>query len=190
MSSHTLPSAIADAVKNATEEINVSNLKSLADDVIEKCMEQLISHVNGHAVAVWMPESKDGQEVLTIAYNVGGKGSDVEGIISQSLDDGLVSKSFKEAQVVCHKGFFKHKEQSSDVDKQLGQMTAHQMASPFNLFGLTVGAITVIQTLGAGVENHADWGFDDQDVRHFTVVVAIIQRLFELNLIRRLETLN
>ena len=187
MSTNQLPQVIATAASDAVEQVDVSNLKSYTDDVIEQSLLHLIDKVNGHAVAIWLPENKEGEEVLTIAYNVGDNGPEVEGVISQSLDDGLVSKAFKESQVVCHQGFFKHKDQSSEVDKELGQMTAHQIAAPLAILGQTIGAITVIQTLGAGVENHEDWGFDDDDVEHFRVVVSVIQRLFELNLIRSLK---
>lgn len=181
-----LNSAIHEASEKFLADVNIENFKSLTDQVLENCIMNLIAMVNGHAVAVWLPEQKDGEEVLTIAYNVGEKGPEVEGVISQSLDKGLVSKSFKEKETVCHQGFFKHRDQSSSVDKELGQITAHQIASPFDLFGKTIGAITVIQTLGAGVEQHEDWGFNDHDVRNFDKTVQIIQRLFELNVIRQL----
>ena len=184
MSNIELKTAIANVSKKFIDNVNIEGFRSLADRVIENAISNLIDLVNGHAVAVWLPEIKDDEEVLTIAYNVGEKGPEVEGVISQSLDKGLVSKSFKEKETVCHQGFFKHRDQSSSVDKELGQITAHQIASPFQLFGETIGAITVIQTLGAGVEQHDDWGFNDEDVRHFDKSVQIVQRLFELNLIR------
>ena len=69
---------------------------------------------------------------------------------------------------------------------ELGQVTAHQIASPFQLFGKTIGAITVIQTLATGIEQHSDWGFDNDDILHFETGVAIIQRLFEWNIVRRI----
>lgn len=181
-----LNTTIATESEKFLGNVDLENFKSLTDQVIENCITNLIALVNGHAVAVWLPEQKDGEEVLTIAYNVGEKGPEVEGVISQSLDKGLVSKSFKQKETVCHQGFFKHRDQSSSVDKELGQITAHQIAAPFELFGKTIGAITVIQTLGAGVEQHDDWGFNDEDVRHFDGTIQIIQRLFELNVIREL----
>ena len=146
----TKANAISAAATRFVVTLTVANFKTLSDQVVENCIGHLIDGVNGHAVAIWLPEEKDGDEVLTIAYNVGEKGPEVEGVISQPLEKGLVSKSFKEKQTVCHQGFFKHKEQSNTVDKELGQITAHQIAAPFQLFRKTVGAITVIQTLGAG----------------------------------------
>ena len=179
--------AIEESSEAFVAKINIDNLKSLTDDVIEKSILNTIDQVNGHAVAIWLPDEKDGQDVLTIAYNVGDKGPEVEGVISQKLDEGLVSKSFKNNETVCHQGFFKHREQSSSVDKKLGQITAHQIASPFRLFGKTIGAITVIQTLAAGVEQHSDWGFNNTDIQHFESSVQITQRLFELNVIRKMD---
>ena len=166
--------------------LDTGSLKLYSDDVIDNCIKNLIDHVNGHAVAVWLEEQKEGSDVLTIAYNVGEKGDEVEGVISQSLEDGLVSKAYKEKETICHQGFFKHKEQSMKVDQKLGQITAHQIAAPFQLFGKTIGAITVIQTLAAGFEQHSDWGFDRTDIEHFESTVEVIQRLFELNIIRKL----
>ena len=187
MANTELQDKISEASNQFVKAITVDNFKELSDKVIENCVDNLIVGVNGHAVAFWLPEQKAGEDVLTIAYNVGDKGPDVEGVISQPLDKGLVSKSFTEKTTVCHQGFFKHRDQSSSVDKELGQITAHQIASPFQLFGETVGAITVIQTIRAGLEQNSEWGFDDNDVQHFEEDVQVVQRLFELNVIRQLQ---
>jgi hypothetical protein len=117
---------------------------------------------------------------------VGERGHEVEGLVSTPTDKGLVSKAFKELKTICHQGIFKHKEQSTEIDMELGQVTAHQIAAPFHLFNRPIGAITVIQTLATGIEQHSEWGFDNGDIQHFETGVAIIERLFELNIIRRI----
>jgi hypothetical protein len=181
-----LNTSIETAANSFLSDLQTSSLKSYSDDVIDNCIRNLIDQVNGHAVAIWLEEQKEEGDVLTIAYNVGDKGHEVEGVISQSLESGLVSKAYKQNETICHQGFFKHKEQSTKVDQKLGQITAHQIAAPFQLFGKTIGAITVIQTLAAGFEQHSNWGFDQADINHFEASVEVIQRLFELNIIRQL----
>lgn len=186
MTESALHRAINEASRATAAALDLGNFRSLVDDVIEKGAENLLDQINGHALAIWLKCQQSGDEVLTIAYNVGEKGSTLEGVVSQSLTGGLVSKAFKENKVVCHQGLFKHKEQSQAVDKALGQMTAHQIASPFTLFGATLGAVTVVQTLAAGIEHHSEWGFTNDDILHFATGVEVLQRLFELNIIRRL----
>ena len=181
-----LKSAIEEATRSFLSDIEIKSVKSLVDKVVHGSLNNLVTQVNGHAVAIWLHEQKPEGEALTIAYNVGEKGHDVEGVVSQPLDDGLVSKAFKEEKTICHQGVFKHKEQSTDVDKELGQMTAHQIAAPFSLFGKTIGAITVIQTLAKGYEQQSEWGFDKSDIEYFETSVDTIQRLLELNVIRKL----
>lgn len=186
MTKTELGSAINDAAVAAVNNLNLDTLKSLTDSVVQGSIENLNDLVNGHATAIWIRENKQGDDVLTIAYNVGVKGEEVEGVVSQSLDSGLVSKAFKNEKTICHQGFFKHREQSTDVDKELGQVTAHQIATPFKLFGQSIGALTVIQTLAAGVENNSEWGFDAEDIENFEAMVRVIERLLELNVIRQL----
>ncbi len=187
MTESTLSSAIEAAAQSFLSGLSVDSFQTLSDKVIDGCMKNLMNQVNGHAAAVWVHQSSDEGEVLTIAYNIGEKGRDVEGVVSQSLDSGLVSKAYKDLETICHQGFFKHKEQSAEVDKELGQITAHQIAAPFQLFGQTVGAITVIQTLATGVAQQSEWGFDESDVSVFKDSAEAIQRLFELNAIRSLS---
>ena len=186
MTKTELNTTINEAAVAAEANLDLDALKSLSDDVIEGSIENLNELVSGHATAIWMREEKDGEEVLTIAYNVGGKGEEVEGVVSQSLDSGLVSKAFNDDETICHQGFFKHKEQSSSVDKELGQITAHQIATPFKLFGQGVGAVTVIQTLAAGIEANSEWGFENSDIENFEAHVRVLERLFELNVIKQL----
>lgn len=184
------PSELRTAIDQATDSylggLELSVLPSLADDVIKGSILNLIQLVNGHAIAIWLPERQGDADVLTIAYNVGGRGHDIEGEISQSLDKGLVSKAYLENETICHQGFFKHREQSSAVDKELGQVTAHQIATPFKLFGKTVGAATVVQTLASGIEQQSEWGFDENDVTLYRNGIETIERLFELNVIRNI----
>ena len=186
MTKTEMKSAVNEAAAEAVSKLTLENLNSLTDSVVEGCLESLNELVNGHAAAIWIREDKGGEQVLTIACNVGGKGDEVEGVVSQSLDSGLVSKAFNDGETICHQGFFKHKEQSTEVDKELGQMTAHQIAAPFELFGKAIGAVTVIQTLAAGVEKQSEWGFDKSDVESFNVQLRIIERLLELNVIKQL----
>lgn len=186
MTDTNLKSAIEAATKSFLAEVNIASIKSLVDNVVEGSLNNLTAQVNGHAAAIWLHEQKPDEDVLTIAFNAGGKGHEVEGVVSQSLDDGLVSKAYKEQKTICHQGIFKHKEQSTDVDRELGQMTAHQIAAPLALFGQTVGAITVIQTLAKGYEQQSEWGFDEADISYFETSVDTVQRLLELNVIRKL----
>ena len=186
MSPSELRIAIDEATKSFVGSLEIDVFQALTDNVIEGSIVNLNQLVNGHAIAIWLPEQRDGEDVLTIAYNVGERGHEVEGVISQSLDKGLVSKAFRDGETICHQGFFKHREQSVAVDQELGQVTAHQIAAPFKLFEKSVGAITVIQTLASGIEQQSEWGFDENDVSVFESGVETVQRLFELNIIRKL----
>ena len=85
MTKTELTTTINEAVVAAVSRLDLDALKSLADEVIDGSIENLNELVNGHATAIWMREVKDGDEVLTIAYNIGGKGEEVEGVVSQSL---------------------------------------------------------------------------------------------------------
>ena len=187
MSHSDLKTALDRASQSSAASLTTDTFRSLTDAVIENTFSNLNQLINGHATAVWLPEQRESETVLTIAYNVGARGHEIEGVISQSLDKGLVSKSYQEGETICHQGFFKHREQSSTVDQELGQITAHQIAAPFALFGQTIGAITIIQTLASGLEQQSEWGFDEDDVSMFQSGVEAIQRLFELNVIRGLE---
>lgn len=186
MSPSELRMAIDEATESYLDQLEVKTLQALSDNVIEGSVSNLKQLINGHAVAIWLPENRNGEDVLTIAYNVGERGHMIEGTISQPLGSGLVCKAFRENQTICHQGFFKHREQSLGVDQELGQVTAHQIATPFELFGKTVGAATIIQTLASGIVQHSEWGFDESDVELFESGVETIQRLFELNIIRKL----
>lgn len=184
------PSELRTAIDQATDSylggLELSVLPELADQVIKGSILNLIQLINGHAIAIWLPENRDGEDVLTIALNVGERGHEIEGEISQSMDKGLVSKAYRENETICHQGFFKHREQSSAVDQELGQVTAHQIATPFKLFDKIVGAVTVVQTLASGIEQQSEWGFDENDVALFRTGIETIERLFELNVIRKI----
>jgi hypothetical protein len=179
-SKQSIQSTIASFSTIATDEL----IHELADPTIERCFSNLLDHIHADAAAIWLKQSSDDGDVLTIAYNVGGRGSDIEGVVRQPLDRGLVSKAFRERKTICHQGIFKHKEQSAEVDLKLGQFTAHQIAVPFDLFGKPLGALTAIQTLDAGIKHDSDWGFKAEDIKHFETWLEIIQRLFELNYLR------
>jgi len=186
MSSSELRTAIDEAAESFVGRLEIVTLQSLADPVIEAAISNLNQLIDGHAIAIWLPENRAGEAVLTIAYNVGERGHEIEGVVSQSLGKGLVSKAYRDHETICHQGFFKHRDQSIDVDQKLGQVTAHQIATPFQLFDRTVGAATIIQTLASGIEKHSEWGFDERDVDRFQAGIETIQRLFELNIIRQL----
>jgi hypothetical protein len=172
----------------SASDITVGNIRELADDVIENSFLSLLDHINANAAAIWLRTRDSEEEFLTIAYNVGGRGAEIEGQVRQTLDAGLVSKAYQEAKTICHQGIFSHKEQSMDVDRELHQVTAHQIAAPFYILGTRAGAITAIQTLGGNIGPGAKWGFNDPAVGHFENWVKVMQRLFELNLRRAADS--
>ena len=172
------------AIEKFLRDIRYEQIRALADDVIELYLTNLLKTLEAHAVAIWLKTVGPEGDRLTIAYNVGQRGTEVEGKINQALDQGLVSKAFREGMAICHQGIFKHREQSLAVDRQLGQITAHQIAVPFRFFDRTIGAMTVIQTLDAGIADHLQWGFDKDEIKLFEGEVVVVQRLFELNFLK------
>ncbi len=167
------------------DKVTVEGFRELADPVIEQSFKTLLDQINADAAAVWLKDGAAGSEVLTIAYNIGGRGSELENQVSQSLDSGLVSKAFRESSTICHEGLFCHQEQSHEVDRQLHQLTAHQIAAPFSIAGNQVGAVTAVQIQDERSGNRTEWGFEHADVSAFENWVAIMERLFELNLRRQ-----
>ncbi|MEM9944139.1 MAG: hypothetical protein AAF939_21465 [Planctomycetota bacterium] len=164
---------IADILNNPS----VQRFQELADPVIRDSMRDLAKHLGANAAALWV--RPPGEEKLTIAVNVGIRGTEVEGKISQDLSSGLVSKAFKENVVICDEGPFRHSEQSMDVDMELGQMTQFQIAGPIQMFGTTVGAVTDIQMTTADSPAPQEWGFQKGAEEIFRRWLPVAQRLFE-----------
>jgi hypothetical protein len=164
--------------------VTVDNFRDLADPVIENSFRMLLKTIDADAAAIWLVNTSDRGQVLTIAYNVGGRGAEIEKKVSQPLDSGLVSKAFRESATICHDGFFSHKEQSSNVDTELHQLTAHQIAAPFKIAGTLIGAATVVQVQDAKSSSRIHWGFEKPAIELFENWVAVTGRLFELNLRR------
>ena len=160
------------------DTLSVESFGSLADSTIRESFDDLLGNINADAGALWIVEH-DKPDELTIAVNVGAKGSTIEGNVSQGLDTGLVSRAYRELELVHDQGAFRHPEQSMDVDMQLGQYTAYQIACPFQMFDKTIGAVTVIQLSSAENAGTREWGFQDEAVTSFTRWVAVAQRLFE-----------
>ena len=167
---------------NPSQALSLDNIRTVADEVIESGFENLLKFIHCDSAAIWL--KNPAEDKLTIAFNVGGRGKELEGQVSQSLDSGLVSKAYREQQMICHQGIFNHKEQSSQIDMELGQMTAHQIAAPFKLFGQLVGAVTAVQIISSEKPRTSGWGFDDEMCHRFTNWVQVAERLFELNLLK------
>jgi hypothetical protein len=164
-------------------QLSIDTFKELADEVTRASFGDMVRQLGGDAGAIWIVDKSKPQE-LVIAVNVGAQGDSIEGKVTQSLDSGLVSKAYTEKQLVHDEGAFRHPEQSMDVDMQLGQYTAYQMASPFNLFGETIGAATVIQ-LASTKSANGEWGFSKEAVQSFRTWVPVLQRLLEYSAIIR-----
>ncbi len=176
-----LMSLITNKSQAFIDELSHHSLKQLVDENLDRCFQSFLTRTDSHAGAIWIVNPTTNK--LVIAYNVGGQGHAIEGQIEQSLESGLVSKSFKEEQTICHQGMFAHREQSAKVDEVLLQVTAHQIATPFRMFGRTVGVLTAIQTLDAGVRLKTEWGFDETDIEQIEVASWVIGRLLEYNTI-------
>lgn len=172
-------------VEKLVESPAVDQFCNWADSLVRRAFENLLSQIQAHAGAFWIPVEYEGKPCLVIAVNVGDRGSEIEGTVFQSLDSGLVSKAYRDAEVVCHQGIFKHSQQSAEVDKELAQLTAHQIAAPFFLFGHKVGAVTAIQSMAGGIAHRTKWGFDQDAIDQFKIWVEISQRLFEYNVLRQ-----
>ncbi len=159
-------------------DLSVDRFGVLADEAIRASFEDLVSQLGGDAGAIWIVE-KSKPEELTIAVNVGARGSQVEGNVSQNLERGLVSKAFREKLLVRDKGAFRDREQSMDVDMKLGQYTAYQIAGPFSMFDKTIGAITIVQLSNSQNASGRNWGFDQQAAEMFANWSTVAERLFE-----------
>jgi hypothetical protein len=166
------------------QDVSVTSLKELADDTFRKSFEDLVHQLNADAGALWIID-KEKPEELTIAVNVGSRGSSIEGHISQELSSGLVSKAFREETVVHDEGAFRDPEKSYSVDVTLGQMTNYQIAMPFFMFGQKVGAVTAVQVSTLEAPSRNDWGFKQDCVERFSHWVAVAQRLLEYSQVRR-----
>ena len=178
---HELMPMIVSKTQAFVDELSHQSLKRLVDENLDRCFQSFLTRTDSHAGAVWIVNPATNK--LVIAYNVGGQGQEIEGQIEQPLETGLVSKAFKENQTICHQGIFAHREQSAKVDEALLQVTAHQIATPFCMFGRTVGVLTAIQTLDAGVRLKTEWGFDETDIEQIEVASWVLGRLMEYNVI-------
>ena len=159
-------------------DLSVDRFGALADEAIRASFEDLVSQLGGDAGAIWIVD-KSNPEELAIAVNVGARGSQIEGNVSQNLKRGLVSKAFREKRLVHDKGVFRDREQSMDVDMKLGQYTAYQIAGPFAMFGDTIGAVTIVQLSSTEKAASRAWGFDEKAVEMFANWTAVAERLFE-----------
>lgn len=165
------------------QTISVASLRALVDDVFRQSFKILLEQTGADAGALWVLESAN-PDNLTIAVNVGDKGESIEGNVSQTLDSGLVSRAFKENVFVHDEGAFRSSDQSMDVDMQLGQYTTHQMASPFQVFGQPIGALTVIQLSSTKDAQGREWGFSDSASQAFQSWVPVAERLVEYSVVR------
>ena len=164
-------------------DLSVDRFSALADEAIRASFEDLVSQLGGDAGAIWIVD-KSRPEELAIAVNVGARGSQIEGSVSQDLKSGLVSKAFREKLLVHDKGVFRDREQSMDVDMKLGQYTVYQIAGPFSMFGDTIGAVTIVQLSSVENAGRSDWGFDEKAVEMFANWSAIASRLFEYAVVK------
>ena len=164
----------------------LTTFQKLADPFVRESFEKLLGKLHGHAGAYWLVDRQDDVEGLTIAVNVGDRGEEIEGEIFQPLDDGLVSEAFNKNETICPQGMFRPKKQSAEIDRELGQITSHQIAAPLKLFGRKIGAVTVIQSLASGVTHGTQWGFDQPAIDEFNNWVHLSERLLEYNFVRQI----
>lgn len=158
------------------KNISVDSFGSLADATIRQALEEIVQSLGGDAGAIWIVEPAD-PENLVIAVNVGSRGSSIEGEVSQNVDSGLVSKAFREGKIVHDQGAFQHPDQSAQVDQQLGQYTAYQVAAPFSMFANKIGAVTIVQLSDGSPKRQ--WGFTPESVESLQRWLPAIERLFE-----------
>lgn len=178
---------VSSSVESFIARPTLSTFRQLADPFVRESFEKLVRHIQGHAGAYWVIDRQNETDGLTIVVNVGERGEEIEGEIFQPLDQGLVSDAFNNGETICHQGMFRPKNQSEDVDRELGQVTSHQIAAPLELFGKKIGAVTVIQSLAAGVSQGTDWGFDQPAIDEFNYWVRISERLLEYNFVRQIN---
>jgi hypothetical protein len=171
--------SIRDQGRLFTDSIQPPAVRELIDRRIETSFELILRQISAHAGAIWIKPSD--RDVLVIAYNAGSGGKSVENVVEQPLDSGLVSKAFHERKTICHQGAFTHAEKSDRIDRQLGQLTAHQIAVPFCLLDVHCGVMTAIQTYGEGVSRKTRWGFEDDAVALFESFVDVTSGLMEYN---------
>ena len=173
----TIPGCEA-AVDAFLNSVSLEKVQQLADEVIKESFEDLVHGVGADAGAIWIVDPDQSSEI-TIAVNVGARGSEIEGEVSQNLDSGLVSKAYKQEELISDEGVIPHAEKSLDVDQQLAQMTLHQIAAPFKMFGKTIGAVTVVQFVTATGAQKKEWGLREDATESFQRWVAVAERLFE-----------
>lgn len=178
----TTPTENQTAIQNFLDSISVERVSALADSVIKSSFEDLLNRLNADAGAVWIVA--EGSDEITIAVNVGLRGDTVEGQVSQNLERGMVSKAFRDGQIISDEGLLPHSEKSIDVDCELGQMTVHQVAAPFRLFDKRIGAVTIVQTVTNANTNRKQWGFSENAVESFGRWIEVGQRLFEYEFLK------
>jgi hypothetical protein len=162
--------------------VSVDRVGKVVDEVFRNSFEELLRQCDADAGALWVVDH-EAPSTLTIAINVGDKGEAIEGNVSQQLDCGLVSRAFNDSTFVHDVGLFRSKDQSLDVDMQLGQMTTQQMANPFKMFGQSIGALTVVQLSAINGTARRDFGFKEDAVRAFQNWLPVAQRLVEYSVV-------
>jgi hypothetical protein len=178
---------VSSSVASFVASPTLTTFQKLADSFVRESFEKLLGKIQGHAGAYWLIDRQDDVEGLTIAVNVGDRGAEIEDKIFQPLDHGLVSEAFNKNETICHQGLFRPKKQSVEVDRELRQVTSHQIAAPFEMFGQKIGAVTVIQSLSGGVAKGTDWGFDQPAIEEFNNWVRLSERLVEYNFVRQIS---
>lgn len=178
-----ISTAYETAARSFLNSVSLDSIRELANEVIKESFEDHVERLRGDAGAIWVVDQSNPEEI-TIAVNVGARGSSIEGSVSQNLESGLVSKAFKEEQLICDEGVLPHNEKSFDVDQELEQMTLHQIAAPFRIFGKTIGAMTVAQFVTAETCAKRTWGFDQEAKESFRRFSAVCERLFEYEVIK------
>lgn len=152
-------------------------VRDLVDDGIRTYFGDVVERVHADEGSIWIRPV--GEERLVVAYNSGSRTALIEGRVTVPLAEGLVGKCFRERSVVCPRGLFRDAAQSSRVDAALDQVTFHQVAAPLTVFGTCCGVLSAVQ-LGAGSVTPRDtWGFDDEDIRTFTICADVTARLLE-----------
>lgn len=165
------------------EALSTEALTALIEPGVDDFFRGVLADARSGAGGIWLKVPNS--DALVLAHNVGGVGSEIDGKITQPLSSGLVSEAFNGDKTVCHRGAFRHPGQSSEVDKALGQVTAHQIATPFRLFDHTRGVLTVIQTYDFVRKHKSGWGYEDKDIARVENAAVIIGRLTEYSFVRR-----
>ncbi len=164
-------------------ELDATKIRPLVDEHAAGYFHEVLHCIHAHEGSIWVRPPK--ADYLMIAYNDGPRPAELEGQVKMKVGEGLISKAYNEHITVCHQGMFRHKDQSEHVDKQLRQLTAHQIAAPFYFFGTCCGVLSAIQTYSGGVTAHTKWGFDRECIQQFTTCANVLRRLLEYQLLKQ-----